>query len=107
MKHIKILSLVLAIAFVTASAFTRAHSSLDTWRLKSTAVSATDPTNYELGSGSSCTGADFICDIQAPEDGSSGFPDLQYEVTTGVTVQDKIEQALSTDQPNDIATLRD
>ncbi|AIM39100.1 hypothetical protein KO02_22245 [Sphingobacterium sp. ML3W] len=65
-----------------------------------------DPTQYSLGSSSSCDGKKAtICNLEAPENGSSGQPDLTAMVTLpgapSQTISQRINDALTTGNPNE------
>ena len=60
----------------------------------------TNPANYALTPKFECGDADQeICSIKAPDNGS-GQPDMSHQVSPGVTVEDQIEDAVSSSNTN-------
>ncbi|MDR0262541.1 MAG: hypothetical protein LBJ04_04880 [Sphingobacterium sp.] len=60
----------------------------------------TNPANYALTSKFDCgEKTEEICSIKAPNNGS-GQPDMSHTVSPGVTVEDQIEDAVSTSSTN-------
>ncbi len=60
----------------------------------------TNPANYALTPKFECGDDDQeICSIKAPDNGS-GQPDMSHQVSPGVTVEDQIEDAVSSSNTN-------
>ncbi len=60
----------------------------------------TNPANYALKPKFECGDDDQeICSIKAPDNGS-GQPDMSHQVSPGVTVEDQIEDAVSSSNTN-------